>query len=124
MAIKTAEEEAYEENFIQDIKKIGKEITVLLNNQMPLDKQFYTGVQRDYIAIIIKDKSFGFYIGVGVDGTKKIKWGISVTINNPIDHIARRYNIPVSHRDIYTKQELERAKNSILVKILNYMKSM
>ena len=32
------------------------------------------------------------------------------------------FNIPVSHREAYTKKELERAKNSAIVKILDVIK--
>ena len=133
MPIKTAEEAAWEENFTNDIIKINKELLILINKQMPGDQQFrifpLSGayvVGKSLPIVSLEDKNKNILIelssGAGYQKNPKIIWSILLRFSRLRHGNDLVYNIPVSHRDVYTRKELERAKNSILVKILGYIK--
>lgn len=116
--MKTAEEDAWEENFFEDIVKIADEILVLLNKQMSIDTQFNIDLYKNYV--VIENRNLKFYLEKGYAQNSKIKWAIYLGIGSHLS--GKGTMVLVSHRDVYTKQELERAKNSIIVKILDHLK--
>ena len=121
--MQTAEEAAWQENFIKDLEKITKEIMIILNKQLPIDKQFelVTPLWKNFCTIGLNDNSFAFYLSPNEPNNKKIKWDIKIYEKHEGDSGPIEF-VPVSHNGVYTKKELERAKNSCIVKILDYMK--
>lgn len=119
----TAEQEAWEENLWQDIRKIVKEIIVILNTKSPRDNQFSIAsgnsqeIINTYRTVRLTFTSRNYIRGN--TSNPKIKYEINCFGRINVKNV--NLIIPVSHNEIYTKKEIERAKNSILVKILEIL---
>jgi hypothetical protein len=126
--MKTAEKEAWEENFYKDVSKITKEIASKIKDMLSRDegnkitfKDFKkeSGIfyhpHQIYLSPLPPD-------GIVWNIKKpKVQWAILIRFN-PSTASSKSELVNVSHRDFYTKQELERAKNQVLVKILEFFK--
>ena len=128
MNIKTADEEAARENFIFDIYRIGKEVAEYLNKIYARDFSFTFSKESEGCRIIIKPQYTWKVELLSSDSkNKKITYEI-ICIFYSHDSAKRENaiyltaNVPVSHREIYTKKEIERAKKSLMVKVLEGFK--
>ena len=129
--VKTADQEAYEKNFRRDIEKLANEVVIELNNNMPRDKQFEMDSEMNsYILVNCRVFCLGkknsdrfcywiYPVSEG-DNSPNMRWEIwliaQITKKGRLLPIFTK--IPVTHNERYTKQELERAKNSIITKVL------
>ncbi|MEK6932202.1 MAG: hypothetical protein AABW56_00200 [Nanoarchaeota archaeon] len=130
--METAEEEAWKENFLHDINDMVGEIIKILNRQLPKDKEFrwWAGLRvfnyQDYAGITLidminRDDGPSFSFRPNKPENQKIKWEL-ISFAHPKKGKREVLGIfPVSHRDLYTKKELERVKNSLVTKILDYL---
>jgi len=122
MEFKTANEEAIEANFIVDIQRIGEALQKLLNHQLPRNEPLFSfekygeGCTMTKSLDILGYKQLQIVIEkVFEPKNKKITFEI-VCVLYGIKRLV--INIPVSHREKYTKKEIERAKKSIITKVL------
>ena len=129
MAFKTSDEEAIEANFIVDIQRMGNELQKFLNNQIPRGEPLFSFEKREQLGCILKkgpaikgEKSFEIVLDTNKYAPQRnIK--ITFEIVCVIYHNKRQvFKIPVSHRESYTKKEIERAKKSLMVKVLEGLK--
>ena len=125
MPFKTAEEEAIDAKFILDIQTIGKELQKFLNDQLPRDEPEFSFKKSDLGCQLIKKSSrarFAFTIEIEASKLKnsRITFQIACRLFQTRGFI--EILIPVSHREVYTKKEIERAKKSLMVKVLEGFK--
>ena len=123
MPVKTHKEEAYEENFNYDFEKLIKEIVVKLSKEFSprLRFEYYggrTSINLEVIrnGIVVDD----IQIAGLITNEKKNKYKITIHSRVKKDDTI----ISVGKRETYTKDELEKAKNSVLIKVLDYIKKL
>ena len=156
--VKTAPEEAWEENFKREISRIGKEIIVQLNEnfarnkQLLVDQDFGYGAEWFSAKLIVYDSKGLFEPDLKKDSEKYKRWGTAMEVFSfslqPNLYITKpgtkkffnKYKwyiwlrfwvnkeekkhlfIPVSKGDTFTRDEIQKAKNSIFVKVLDFAK--
>ncbi len=128
MPIKTAREEAWENNFYMDLVKMAKEILIDLNDNFPLDTNFqfsdYTTEGR--VSLFMKGNTTDHVVINLMITTQtpnpKVRYGIFLNMLNATRQRKESLLINVSHREEYTKAALERAKKRSLTKIYEFLK--
>ncbi len=129
--VKTIQEKVARENFYNDIINLSREILVLLNNLLPYDNKLkhdsHSG--NDTIGWYgLKDNSFQFIIDSGFENypisKPNVKFEIRVRYIIKGEKGPSMFVIPVTNNEIYTKKELEMAKNSIFIKLLDVIKKL
>ncbi len=122
------EEAAWQENFKRDVRNMLNEILVALNKnkKIPEGKKFIIKEKSSDPPIweleikFLSSKIRDFSVFIGILPTKKIRYGLyfQLCVNKeyipPID-------IPLSYASMYTKDELNKAKNRILTPIVEYL---
>ena len=124
MPFKTADEEAIEANFIVDIQRIGVDLQKSLNKQLARDEPgFSFDKKRDGCKLEKGRKGGGsFQIFIESSESKNPKITFQILCEFYTGHKSIQVLIPVSHQEIYTKKEIERAKKSVMVKVLEGFK--
>ena len=131
MPIKTGREEAWQENFLEDVKSLSKAILVELdkNLQLPVGYRDDYNFNRTTATICLtndkENKSLEVRLTAKYDEKARVRWKIAVWVKNflgelkeiPEDKRVGDFMVNISYREEYTKQELERAKKQILTKI-------
>ena len=134
MPIKTGREEAWQENFLEDVKSLSKAILVELdkNLQLPVGYRDDYNFNRNTATIGLFNDEENKFLEVRLtalyDEKAKVKWKIAVWVKNflgelkeiPEDKRVGDFMVNISYRDEYTRQELGRAKKQILTKIYEF----
>lgn len=115
MSINTAREKVLEENFIEDIRKIAKQIIATIKTDLPENVEI--GYKNAYRGAAILYGPHGvILLQKTVISANEKKWAILLNTNRFM------VDIKVSDREEYTKSDLERAKKQILTKIYELLK--
>lgn len=114
-------EKASSKNFKKDIENMIKEILVYLKKQMP-DTKFEYGVGGISVTGD-KPDAWCFFILRPIKD-KKVKWAVFSMVDG--QNIPKHYReiIKVSKNEVYTKAELNFAKNYIIDKWLKFYKEL
>ncbi|MEK6834845.1 MAG: hypothetical protein AABX61_01130 [Nanoarchaeota archaeon] len=135
MPIKTGREEAWQENFLEDVKSLSKAILVELdkNLQLPVGYRDDYNFNRTTATICLtndkENKSLEVRLTALYDEKARVRWKIAVWVKNflgelkeiPEDKRVGDFMVNISYRDEYTRQELGRAKKQILTKIYEFL---
>lgn len=120
----------WKSNFDNDLRKLTKEILVFLNKslQLPPNEKWElyskTNVDEEYEAVI-ETTGGRFRVHLEHDHRRffKANYGISLIIDRMKiggSRNIRRFHVVVSKKGIYTKDDIEKAKDFIIVKSLKY----